>query len=141
MTLKWDKRFLNLCEHISEWSRDPKTRVGAVIVNDDKQIIGHGYNGFPRGVIDSISRYHNRDLKIQLIVHAEANAILNANSSVKGCTIYTNKFTCNECAKLIIQSGIKRVISWQYEPESHWLNSYIAAQEMYKESKIEVILL
>merc|ERR1719394_972897 len=81
-------------------SKDPATQVGACIVSDDKRIVGIGYNGFPR-----------LETKYMYVCHAEMNAIMNKNSaSVEGCTMYVALFPCNECAKLIIQAGIKEVI-------------------------------
>lgn len=134
---KWDKRFLDLCDHISAWSKDPSRKVGAVIVNDKKQIIGMGYNGFPRGVSDKSYYYESKVNKNKLVVHAEANAILNANGSVEGCTLYTNLFTCNECAKLIIQSGIKKIISFDYDINSSWHDSFNTAKLMYSMANME----
>ena len=141
---KWDERFLDLCQHVSLWSKDPSTRVGAVIVDSERRIVGMGYNGFPRGVHDDALRYNNKAQKNNLVVHAEANAILNAVSSVKGCTVYVwPLFTCNECAKLVIQSGIKRVVSIKRRnsPYSSWTSSQEIAQQMYKESGVEFKIL
>lgn len=107
----WDERFLKLCEHVSEWSKDPRTKVGACVVNDDKQVIGLGYNGFPRGVLDIESRYQDRKTKLLLVAHAERNALDNCFVSPKGCTLYVTLPPCNECAKSIIQRGIKRVVA------------------------------
>ena len=136
---KWDKRFLELVDHVASWSKDT-TKVGAVIVNDKRQIVGLGYNGFPRGVNDTPERYNDKQLKYRFVVHAEANAILNANSSVADCAVYTNVFTCNECAKLVIQSGISRVISFVPDPLSHWAESHNISKKMYQESNVEVKL-
>src|SRR5664280_2545750 len=86
--LKWHIRFLDLAKHIAQWSKDPKTKVGAVIVDEDNIILGIGYNGFPRGVQDYSERYNDRDTKLKYVVHAELNAILNTNRSVKDATIY-----------------------------------------------------
>lgn len=108
---KWDARFMALAEHIADWSKDPSTKVGAVIVNSMRGIVGLGFNGFPRGVEDHAERYANKPTKYKMIVHSEANAILNANSSVNGCAMYTTKFPCSDCAKLIIQSGICQVFA------------------------------
>lgn len=95
-------------------SKDPNTQVGACIVNEDKRIIGIGYNGFPRGCQDDVFPWGRDggtvDTKYAYVVHAEANAILNSNSNLKGATLYVSLFPCNECAKLVIQSGIKHVI-------------------------------
>lgn len=108
--LKWDRRFLELARLVATWSKDPSTKVGAVIVNPERVPIGLGYNGFPRGVDDLPARYADRPTKYGLIVHSEANAILNASARVQGCTLYTTKFPCSSCTKLIVQSGIDRVV-------------------------------
>ena len=97
-------------------SKDPNTQVGACIVNPDKRIVGIGYNGFPRGCSDDQLPWAREaedqmDTKYPFVCHAEMNAILNKNSAeVKGCTIYVALFPCNECSKLIIQSGISEVV-------------------------------
>lgn len=108
---KWDQRMLRLALHISSWSKDPSKQVGAVLADDNNRIIGIGYNGFPRGISDDIPRLYDSPTKRLLIVHAETNAILNASRSVADCTLYTTLFPCNECSKIIIQSGIKRVVA------------------------------
>ncbi len=82
-----------------------------MIVNQKRRVVATGYNGFPAGVEDLTERYENRDLKYKLVVHAEANAILNAVASVEGCCIFVTQPPCQECAKLIIQSGITYVVS------------------------------
>ena len=105
----WDYRFLHLAQHISSWSKDPTTKVGAVIVDHKKRVISLGYNGFPRGVIDYNDRYTNRDIKLSLVCHAERNALDNAPSNVEGFTMYSTLYPCKECAKSIIQNGITRL--------------------------------
>ena len=108
---KWDKNFLELAKTVSTFSKDPSTKVGAVIVDDDNRVISIGYNGFPKGLKDD-HRLDNRDLKYDMVVHAEANALLFANAPTKGCTIYTWPFQpCSRCASLIIQAGIRRVVT------------------------------
>lgn len=97
-------------------SKDPSSQVGACIVNTDKKIVGIGYNGMPNGCSDdklpwSREASNKLDTKYPYVCHAEMNAILNKNSAdVKGCTLYVALFPCNECAKLIIQSGIRKVV-------------------------------
>lgn len=110
---KWSERFMALAEHVAEWSKDPNTKVGAVIVDDKKRVVSIGYNGFPRGVHDDDSRYQNREIKHLFVAHAERNAIDNAPHSVEGCTMYVPLLPCNECAKSIIQSGIKKVVTYK----------------------------
>lgn len=115
MSNKWNLRYLNLAKHVSTWSKDPSTKVGAVIVDPvTKSIVGLGYNGFPRGVNDDEERYAERELKYKYVVHAELNAILNSNKSVRGCEIYVYPTlgippACPECAKAIVQAGIVAV--------------------------------
>ena len=114
---KWSQRFLDLAEHIAEWSHDPRTKVGAVIVDDQKRVVSMGYNGFPRGIKDSEERYNDRSTKHLFVCHAERNALDNAPHSVEGCTMYVPLLPCNECAKSIIQNGISKVISYKTNRE------------------------
>lgn len=106
----WTDRYLKLAAHVAEWSKDPSTKVGAVIVDARRRVVGMGYNGFPRGVQDRPERYEDRTIKYKLVVHAEANAILNALVPVAGCAIVCTHQPCAECAKLIIQAGIEWVV-------------------------------
>ena len=84
---KWDRRFLDLAAGMATWSKDMSTQVGAIIVDRDQRIVSSGYNGFPRGVVDSIERYQDRDTKYRMVVHAEINAILFATRDLTGGTI------------------------------------------------------
>lgn len=137
---KWDKWFLGLAEYVSTASKDPSTKVGAVIVDKDRRVVSIGYNGFPKGVEDSEDRLNNRDLKYQYIVHAERNALLFANKSSENCTIYTYPFMpCSVCAGMIIQSGIKKVISF-YEKNSRWVDNFRISSKMFHEAGVEVVL-
>jgi dCMP deaminase len=81
---KWDRRFLDLAKQVSTWSKDPSTQVGAILVNDLKQVVGMGYNGFPRGVHDWQERYDDREIKYPMVVHAEVNAIIQAGHAGTG---------------------------------------------------------
>ena len=138
---KWDTRFLKLCAHISQWSKDPSTKVGAVIARADNTIVSLGYNGFPRGVVDNESRYADRQTKHRFVVHAEANAILNAKSDLAGCTLYVVPlFPCNECAKLICQSGVSSVVSVNDDSRIHWADAMRDAKQMFKEANIHWVI-
>ncbi len=111
---KWDQRFLALCHHISSWSEDRDFKVGAVIAGPDLEIRSTGYNGFPRGVKSNDEARFNRESgeKFFWMEHAERNAIYNAarfGAILADCTIYINRFPCADCARAIIQSGIKAV--------------------------------
>jgi dCMP deaminase len=114
MIINWDQYFMGVASLSRLRSKDPNTQVGACIVNERKRIIGIGYNGFPFGVEDENFPWQQEgsflDSKYAYVVHAEANAILNATTSLLNATLYVNLFPCNECAKLIIQSGIKEVV-------------------------------
>ena len=135
---KWDNRFLELAKLIGSWSKDPSTQVGAVIADDNNRILSIGYNGFPKGVEDSEKRLFEREEKYAIIVHAEANALMFANKSVEGCTIYTWPFEpCSRCAGLIIQSGIKRVVSVVH-PEKKWEKNFTISRQLFKEANIPI---
>lgn len=112
--LSWDEYFMSLSHLSGMRSKDPSTQVGACIVNQDNRIVGIGYNGMPRGCHDDEFPWARegdfQSTKYAYVVHAELNAILNANGVTKNCSIYVSLFPCNECAKAIIQSGITEVI-------------------------------
>jgi dCMP deaminase len=125
----WDETFMQMCKVIANRSKDPNTQNGACIVNKDNIIIGLGYNGFPRGCGDGDLPWAREgnfcDKKYAYVVHAEANAILNANASTEGARIYCTLFPCNECAKIIIQRGIKEVVynNDKYHDDDIWVAS------------------
>ncbi len=114
MILNWDEYFMGVATLSGFRSKDPSTQVGACIVNDRRRIVGIGYNGFPIGCDDRDYPWGNSgdylDTKYPYVVHAEANAILNSTTDLTNCTLYVSLFPCNECAKLIIQSGIKQIV-------------------------------
>ena len=112
--ISWNEYFMGVASLSAKRSKDPSTQVGACVVNEDKRIIGIGYNGFPMGCSDEVYPWGKSpnylDSKYPYVVHAEPNAILNCTSSLKGATLYVTLFPCNECAKLIIQAGIKEIV-------------------------------
>ena len=138
-----DLRFLKLAAEVASWSKDPSTKVGAVIVGRKGQVISQGYNGFPRGFDDSPERYADRGSKYRLIIHAEANAIYNAlynGSCVEGATIYVHGLPCcRECAKAIVQSGIVRVV-YDTAPSERWRQSCEEAMEIFREAGAEAVM-
>jgi len=138
---KWDTRFLNLAEHISTWSKDPSKKIGAVAVGDQRQILAQGYNGFPRGISDADERYDNREEKYKLVVHAEMNVIYNASYngvSLNGSTLYVHGLpVCSDCAKGVIQVGIKRVVMPSQDIPDHWKQSWQKTREMFNEAGIK----
>lgn len=135
---KWDKYFMGMAEYVSSISKDPSTKVGAVIVREDRTVESMGYNGFPRGVMDQIDRYANRERKYMMVVHAEANAILGARGSVAGMTLYSTLFPCCECAKLIIQSGIKEVVVPTMDKTERLHESMTVTEIMFREAGVRL---
>ena len=114
--ISWDEYFMGIAMLAACRSKDPNTQVGACIVSQDNIIISTGYNGMPKGCSDDVfpwdrSAQIENDTKYPYVVHAELNAILNANGrDLRGSRIYVALFPCNECAKAIIQSGVKEVV-------------------------------
>jgi len=136
---KWDKRFLGLAKHVSEWSKDPSTQVGAVVASD-KRVVSVGFNGLPQGVDDSIERLENREVKYSLIIHAEENALLFSGRNLDGCTIYVYPLPpCSRCAGKIIQSGITKVVASVTDDTERWKESFALAKSMFLEAGVEVI--
>ena len=135
----WDKRFLDLAELVSSWSKDPSTKVGAVIVDDKNIIVSVGFNGFPKGIEDD-DRLYNRDSKYQIIIHAENNALMFAKRPLDNCTLYTYPFMpCPRCAGMIIQSGIKRVVSYKNTIDRHrWELDFSISRELFCEANIQL---
>ena len=137
---EWDNRFFELAELVGSWSKDPSTKVGAVIVRPDRTIASVGYNGFPRGVDDNPEIYADRPKKYLRVVHAEANAILSAREPLHGYTLYvTPLHPCATCSGLIIQSGIKVVnysMSKQNIRNEAWQQHYEQMTEMFLEAGI-----
>ncbi|MCQ2966409.1 MAG: dCMP deaminase family protein [Alphaproteobacteria bacterium] len=139
---KWDKRFFELAKLVSSWSKDPSSQVGAVVVDDKRRIVSVGFNGFPMGVEDSSERLNVREVKYELIVHAEANAILTAPRSVVGCSIYVYPYLpCSRCAGAIIQSGIKRVVVENRPIPDRWLENFNLAKTILNEAGVQVEIL
>jgi dCMP deaminase len=134
---RWDQRFLDLAEMVGKWSKDPSTKVGAVIVRPDRTVASLGYNGFPRGVDDV---YLSREHKLLRTVHAEMNAILSAREPLWGYTIYVTPLCpCANCAAAIIQAGIFKVVARtppKIRPE--WKASMDAAAEMFRQTEMTV---
>jgi dCMP deaminase len=135
----WNRRFLELASFISNWSKDPSTKVGAVIVDCNRRIISTGYNGFPIGVSDDHERLENRDFKYKAILHAEENAIMFAKKDLSRCSLYVSSLPpCSHCASLIIQSGIKNVYTWEQEIPERWQESINITKTMFKESGVSL---
>ena len=131
-------RFLEMAKMVGSWSKDPSTQVGAVIVDDDRRVISLGYNGFPKGGADN-QRLDDRKEKYKMIVHAERNALLFANTSVKDGTIFTYPFMpCPICTGMIIQSGIRRVVSLQTD-NPRWQEDFEISRKMLDEAEVGLV--
>lgn len=139
--LTWDEYFMGLAHLSALRSKDPNTQVGAAIVDENHRVVSVGYNGFPTGVSDDEFPWSRKGdvltSKYAFVVHAELNAILNSQRSVRGCTIYVSLFPCNECAKAIIQSGIKKIV---YESDKYnGVDTNIASKRMLKAAGVELV--
>ncbi len=137
----WDEYFMGLAHLSALRSKDPNTQVGAAIVDENHRVVSVGYNGFPTGVSDDEFPWSREGdvltSKYAFVVHAELNAILNSQRSVRGCTIYVSLFPCNECAKAIIQSGIKKIV---YESDKYnGVDTNIASKRMLKAAGVELV--
>lgn len=144
---RWDRRYLELAKQVSTWSKDPSTQVGAVLVSGDGQREFVGYNGFPRGIADTDERLNNRELKYQMVVHAEINAILKAGRDARGGVLYVYPSfmlppICHDCAKFAIQAGVAGIVG--YVPDENdprvqrWKNSITTAREMWLEAGLHI---
>lgn len=140
---KWHKRYVNLAEYIAQWSKDPSTKTGSVIVRPDNTIASVGYNGFPRGIEDKADLLYNREEKYKRVIHCEMNAILNARERVDGYTLYNwPGQSCERCAVHVIQAGIIRVVSPYDIPDgmkSRWADSWKITEELFTEAGVEFI--
>ena len=130
--ISWDQYFMGVSKLSALRSKDPSTKVGACIVSADNRIVGVGYNGMPYGTDDEFAPWGRvggfLDTKYAYVVHAELNAILNSTKELKGCRLYVSLFPCHECAKAIIQSGIKEIV---YEDDKYnGTDSDIASKRM-----------
>ncbi len=136
----WDKRYMDLACCVASWSKDPSSKIGAVAVNEKGQILTTGYNGFPRGIADD-ERLNDRPTKYKYIVHAEMNAIYNATYngvSLDGSTMYVAGLPCcSECAKGIIQVGVKRVVMNGDIHNERWSESVELTLSMFNEAGVK----
>lgn len=142
MDYKWNKKFIELSEYISNWSKDRSTKLCAIIATYDNRILSVGYNGFPAGCNDNVEERHQRPLKYMWTEHAERNAIYNAvrnGININNSIMYINWFPCADCARAIIQSGIKKLVCG--EPnfnDERWGEYFKVSYEMLKECGIHL---
>ncbi|MBP3345500.1 MAG: dCMP deaminase family protein [Alphaproteobacteria bacterium] len=146
---KWHKRFMEVARLVATWSKDPSTKTGAIVVGPDREIRATGYNGLVRGVDDNKPERMERPTKYDFFEHAERNAIYNAcltGTSLKGCIMYATHPPCTDCARAIIQSGIKVVVTNEMEinsatPTNTWRDKLSYSKQMFDEAGIEYIVL
>lgn len=138
----WDRDYLALARFWADLkSKDPSTKVGAVVVRPDNSVASLAYNGFPKGVLDLPERYEDREQKYPRVVHAEDNALSFCELRPRGCTLYCTLFPCNDCAKTIIQAGISRVVApRERSTEDRWGWQQDLAAEMFREAGVEISL-
>ncbi len=138
--ISWDEYFMAVAKLAGMRSKDPNTQVGACIVSQDHKILSMGYNGFPMGCSDDEFPWARVgdavDTKYAYVTHAELNAILNYRGNLEGATLYVSLFPCNECAKAIIQSGIKTVVYGDNKYDG--TPSVIASKRMFQAAQVEV---
>jgi len=136
---KWDKRFIKLAEHISFWSKDPSTKCGSVIVDNDNRIVSVGFNGYPKGVPDD--DLDDRTNKYAKVIHGEVNSILFSKCDIKGYTMYVWPMPpCSHCASVIIQSGISRVVTKRATEEQNerWGDLIKITEDMFKKASVKL---
>ncbi len=135
---KWDDRFIEMCQLVASWSKDPSTQTGAVIVRPDLSVVSVGYNGFARRMSDNASIYADRPSKYSRIIHCEMNALLQAGQSVEGCTLYTTGMCCDRCVVHMIQAGIERFV-WPEDTEdmkSRWADAFALTLSYLQEADV-----
>ena len=137
----WDARWMQAAENVAQWSKDPRRKVGCLIVDSDNNQLSGGYNGFPRGIADD-HRLHDREIKLKMIVHAEANAVAAAarnGHSIEGATAYVTHNLCSQCACLLIQAGIKRVVCVEQTGySSGWEKDFQWARVLLAEAGVDL---
>ena len=142
MSVKCDRRFLELAAHISGWSKDPSTKVGCVVVGEDREIRSTGFNGFPRGIEDDSGRLADRSQKYPLICHAEENAIMHAariGVSLKGSSAYVTWPPCSRCARSLIQAGVSEIVyPAGVDIPERWQEDFAISLGMMKEAGLSV---
>ena len=139
-----NKIFINIAKEVSNFSKDPRRKIGAISVDNDKKILSTGYNGFPRGILDSEEDWNNREIKNKFVVHAEANMVYNATYtgvSLKDSTIYVYGLpVCSNCALSLIQSGVKKVIYYHdyIAGDEKWIESFKETQQLFTMAGIDI---
>ncbi|MCP4258437.1 MAG: hypothetical protein GY774_13200 [Planctomycetes bacterium] len=136
---KWDCRFLEMAKLVASWSKDPSTRVGAVLVRPDKTIASTGFNGYAQKMHDL--GLDNREEKYSRIIHAEMNALHFCKEDMTGYTLYVwPMMCCDRCSVHVIQAGITRVVSTDYNNDGRWSESILKALQYFRSCGVEAQL-
>ena len=142
--ISWDRLFMSMVYLVAMKSKDANTHIGAVIVGPDNEIRSTGYNSFVRGINDDVPERQERPEKYFWFEHAERNAIYNAalmGVSTKGCRMYTNGIPCMDCARAVVQGGIREVIvdkAWDDNNQDVWLEHAKRSTTMFEEAGVSV---
>lgn len=142
-SVKWDERFLDVARLVSNWSKDPGTRIGAVLVHE-RRILATGYNGIPQGIHDDLLLHVERSVKLAYTIHAEINALLNAAKygiSTNNTTIYITADPCVDCCKALIQAGVKRIVvpkQLDFDFDKRWQGNLELARTLLSEVSISI---
>ena len=131
---------LGMAKHVAKLSKDPSTKVGAVIFDPKRRLVSAGYNGFARGVRDTEARLNDRETKYKLVLHAEKNAIMFATAPLNGCTLVVTHPCCAQCAALVIQAGIAHVMFPQpsFEFATRWADDLALTYQQFQEAGVTV---
>ena len=131
---------LGMAHHVAKLSKDPSTKVGAVIFDPKRRLVSAGYNGFARGVHDTKERLENRETKYKLVLHAEKNAIMFATAPLNGCTLVVTHPCCAQCAALVVQAGIAHVMFPQpsFEFATRWADDLALTYQQFQEAGVTV---
>jgi len=136
----WSKHFMKMALVASEISKDPSTKTGCIIINAKRDIIATGYNGFPFAIDDKDEWLNDRDMKYALVIHAETNAILRTTNrrDLEGAELYCTHYPCGDCAKNIVQVGIKKVFyhNRQKLEDGNWAEHYKVSDMIFKQSGV-----
>jgi len=140
MKTNWDERFMQVAELVATWSKHPTFKIGCVVVDDDHNQLSGGFNGLPRGIDDN--QILDQSKPVSATIHAEANAVAAAarnGHSLKDSTVYVTAQPCCQCAALLIQVGVKRVVYRFMSMDKKWMESNQEAERLLRDARIDVI--
>jgi dCMP deaminase len=145
---KWHHRFMEMADVVAKFSKDPSSQVGAVAVNEKRQMYQEGFNGFPKKIADTPERLNDRETKYKYILHAEQNLLSNACSnkvSLENSTVYISGIPpCERCALILIQADVSTIVVKRVDiarARESWMKSWKFSFELFKEAKVEVVFI